>query len=131
MCRLVGSIFPYSLIAVVLSIQGCNTTNSDVPNWDSMKSNGFQTDLYFGGVFRDPSAWTNFLRETVTPRFPGFTVLSGEGNWKDRVGLPTKILRIVHSEKDAGKIEEIRKIFIDKFHHQSVMRVSIPVNYEF
>jgi len=131
MCRILN-ILPYlAVLAIVYPLSGCKLEESSKTNWTSTSSNGMQTELYFGGTFRDPTAWPTFLREIVTPRFPGFTVLSGEGNWKDRVGLHTKILRIVHSDKDSDKIEEIRKIFIEKFHHQSVMRVSIPVIYEF
>lgn len=111
-------------------LQGCSPREFKA-NHKSNESNGFQTELYFGGAFRDPSAWPTFLREVVTPRFSGYTIMSGDGNWKDRVAMPTKILRIVHSRADDEKIEEIRTLFIQKFNHQSVMRVSMPVVYEF
>ena len=131
MCRSFSHVLFVLGLAGFLSVfQGCSPREFK-SNVNPNQSNGVQTELYFGGAFSDPSAWPTFLREAVAPRFSGYTVLSGEGNWKDRVGLPTKILRIVHSETDNYKIEEIRTSFVQKFNHQSVMRVSMPIVYEF
>ena len=131
MCPRLHRLFYIFGILAVVTLYGCKQEQSSTTNWNSSSSNGIQTELYFGGTFRDPTAWPTFLRDVVSPRFLGFTVISAEGNWKDRVGLPTRILRIVHTQNDSDRIEEIRKLFIEKFHHQSVMRVSIPVMYEF
>jgi hypothetical protein len=120
-------------IVVATLLAGCSSQKDVSPYTElpNKYSKGIQTDLYFGGSYRDPSMWPRFLKESVTPRFVGFTVLTGQGNWKDRVGIPTMILRIIHSEEELSKIEEIRKIFLERFHHQSVMLVSMPVYYDF
>src|SRR5690242_7958401 len=42
------------------------------------------------------SAWTVFLRDEVTPRFPeGLTVLQSRGQWRDSTG---------HIEREAGYV---------------------------
>jgi|LauGreDrversion4_2_1035121.scaffolds.fasta_scaffold06404_2 hypothetical protein len=131
MCRSLSRVVLVMGLGGLLSVlQGCSHRECN-SNFNPNESNGFQTELYFGGAFREPNAWPTFLLEVVTPRFSGYTVLTGDGNWKDRVGMPTKILRIIHSQTDMYKIEEIRTLFIQKFNHQSVMRVTMPIKYEF
>ena len=94
-----------------------------------------RTELYFGtqvdghGVVTD-SDWKAFLAEVVTPRFPkGLTVLEGTGQWLGQQGPvheQTHVLIVYHpwSAEINNAIEDIRRIYRDRFHQESVMRVS-------
>jgi hypothetical protein len=89
--------------------------------------------LYFGtstpGGFVSAERWADFLRLTVTPRFPnGFTVLQGSGQWKAADGLLNReasyLLNVLHVD-DARAENAIREIVADyKSGHQqeSVLR---------
>ncbi|WP_299390836.1 DUF3574 domain-containing protein [Pelagibius sp.] len=92
-------------------------------------------ELYFGTTKKDGStvsdaAWSNFLDEEVTPRFPdGLTVLRGYGQWRNSQGVIAKegsiVLVILYfpSEESESKIEDIRAAYKDRFDQESVMRV--------
>jgi hypothetical protein len=88
--------------------------------------------LYFGqsmhGRAIAPAAWREFLARTVTPRFPsGFTVYDAQGQWRDTqtrtvTREASKVVEIIGA--DSGElrdgIEAVRKIYIARFHQQSV-----------
>lgn len=87
-----------------------------------------QTAQLFFGRTPDKEAWTSFLADTVTPRFPdGLTVIEASGQWRQRstgkiVSEPSTILEIVTdgTAEDARKFEEIRSAYKTRFHQESV-----------
>ena len=95
-----------------------------------------RTELYFGAPAADE--WERFLAESVTPRFPaGLTVYEASGQWKGRDGavhkVPTRVLMVLHppDAESAGKIEAVRREFLSRFHHESVLRVDAPAGVSF
>jgi hypothetical protein len=92
---------------------------------------GGKTELYFGSTLAGPN-WNKFLHDVVTPRFPAFTIIDGLGSWKGSQ-MPSKIMVIFHSgsETDEKSIESIRKLFIEQFKHDSVLRANMPSNFDF
>lgn len=119
----------YRLILVGLLLClfiGCATSGSE----------SLRTELYFGQI--PQVEWDTFLAKEVTPRFPeGLTVVDGIGQWRDPSGKIEKeharILILIHGLKpeDDGKIEELRKLFCERFHQQSVLRVDQHVQASF
>jgi hypothetical protein len=94
-----------------------------------------RTELSFGlkrrdgGVVSDDE-WRAFLRDEVTPRFPGgLTVLDSRGQWRGPdqklVEEPSRVVIFLYDPTDpsAGRhIEEIRGIYKSRFDQDSVMR---------
>lgn len=83
--------------------------------------------LYFGTSKPDGSVvtaaeWQQFVHDVIVPRFPGFTVLEGEGEWKGRAEA-THIVVIVHPAEDQQKIREIIDAYKKQFQQESVLRV--------
>lgn len=101
-----------------------------------------QTNLYFGlalssGGEASEAAWSAFLAEEVTPRFPdGFTVIDAYGQWRDPsladapiIREKTKLLLIVRpgtAEADEA-IEEIKTLYKRRFEQKSVFHTDAPV----
>lgn len=94
-----------------------------------------RTELYFGtqvkgGGTVSESDWIAFLADVVTPRFPqGLTVLEGAGQWQGQAGPvreQTHILILLQPLTTGNNeaIEQIRKAYKDRFHQDSVMRVT-------
>jgi Protein of unknown function (DUF3574) len=93
-----------------------------------------RTELFFGlskpnGTEVQNAEFQQFLNREVTPRFPdGFTVLSGQGQFKDDSGVilkeRSKLLILLNpiAASNNQKIEEIRKAYIKAFQQQSVLR---------
>jgi hypothetical protein len=65
----------------------------------------FGTNKVHGGVVSD-AEWQQFLRDVVTPRFPGFTHWKAEGEWMNQAE-ETHILVIVHPKGHETAIREI------------------------
>jgi len=65
----------------------------------------FGTNKAHGGVITD-AEWEQFLREVVTPRFPGFTHWKARGEWMNQAEEP-RVLVIVHGMGDERAIREI------------------------
>jgi hypothetical protein len=99
--------------------------------------------LYFGrnipggGTVSD-SAWSVFLREVVTPRFPaGLTVFRAEGQWRGDDGSIDReqsfVVEVIHpagpnAEADILAIAEEYK---RRFNQEAVMRVTLPARPRF
>jgi Protein of unknown function (DUF3574) len=93
-----------------------------------------RTELFFGlskpdGIEVNNVEFQRFLDREVTPRFPdGFTVISGQGQFKDASGLILKersnllILLYPISATSTQQIEQIRKAYVTAFQQQSVLR---------
>jgi hypothetical protein len=81
------------------------------------------------GVEVNNAEFQRFLDREVTPRFPdGFTVISGQGQFKDASGVilkeRSKLLILLYpiSATSTQKIEQIRKAYVTAFQQQSVLR---------
>jgi Protein of unknown function (DUF3574) len=93
-----------------------------------------RTELFFGlskpnGIEVNNAEFQQFLDREVTPRFPdGFTVISGQGQFKDATGVilkeRSKLLILLYpiSATSTQKIEQIRKAYVTAFQQQSVLR---------
>ena len=81
-----------------------------------------------GGEVSEPQ-WQRFLDEVVTPRFGGLTAVDADGQYVTAAGRiekePSKMLIIVHAAADAGAIEEVRRIYCERFNQQSVLKVTL------
>ena len=82
--------------------------------------------LFFGvendeGTAVSEGQWTQFLVDTVTPRFPaGLTVFDGRGQWLDPAGrLNSDRVKIVMAaaagDRDLAPVKEIAAEFIARF----------------
>jgi Protein of unknown function (DUF3574) len=93
-----------------------------------------RTELFFGlrkpnGAEVNNAEFQQFLDREVTPRFPdGFTVISGQGQFKDARGAilqeRSKLLLLLYpiSATSSQQIEQIRTAYIKSFQQQSVLR---------
>src|SRR5665213_1511039 len=89
--------------------------------------------LFFGQSIKNrgpvsPRAWAAFLRDAVTPRFPGgFTVYDAYGQWQDtdshRIARErTKVLVIATGDSAIARrqMEELSSLYRARFSQQSV-----------
>jgi hypothetical protein len=111
-------------------------TNAPSTDRPTQPVSWIRTELYFGRVADDE--WKTFLEGTVTPRFPaGLTVLDAQGQWRGKDGVihpvPTRILVILHpgDETSNRSLEEIRRAYTERFHHESVLRSDNPTQVSF
>ena len=93
-----------------------------------------RTELFFGlrkpnGTEVNNAEFQQFLDREVTPRFPdGFTVISGQGQFKDTRGVilqeRSKLLILLYpiAATSNQQIEQIRKAYVTAFQQQSVLR---------
>lgn len=93
-----------------------------------------RTELFFGlrkpnGTEVNNAEFQGFLDREVTPRFPdGFTVISGQGQFKDTRGAilqeRSKLLILLYpiAAISNQQIEQIRKAYLKDFQQQSVLR---------
>ena len=90
-------------------------------------------ELFFGrGIEgRQPltdAEWTEFAAQIITPNFPdGFTILDGEGQWRDPqtghiAGGRTKILLVAAKREPdlARRLSAVIGAYKARFHQQSV-----------
>ncbi len=75
-------------------------------------------------------AWTAFLADTVTPRFPdGLTVVDGAGQWRGSSGViereRSKVLIILTAPGEEGMrlTDEISQEYETRFNQETVLRV--------
>ena len=93
-----------------------------------------RTELFFGlrkpnGTEVNSAEFQQFLNREVTPRFPdGFTVISGQGQFKDARGAilqeRSKLLILLYPivATSSQQIEQIRTAYTTAFQQQSVLR---------
>ena len=120
----------HGIMALLLGIStaGCQSRLPHAQHW-------LRTELYFGlsihgGGTISEADWQTFVDEQVTPRFPdGLSIQQAEGQWKDRTGHidheSSRVLILLHPRSDdvSSKIEEIRRLYKERFHQEAVMRV--------
>jgi hypothetical protein len=98
-----------------------------------------RTELYFGSERPGPDVsrrdFAQFLDEEITPRFPdGLTLLSGRGQFREADGTIVEetsfVLILFYPYEDraesSARIEEIRRLYLDAFDQESVLRVDDP-----
>ena len=97
----------------------------------------FGRDIPGGGTVTD-SAWSAFLREVVTPRFPaGLTIFRAEGQWRmddgTVVGEQSFVVEVIHPASPAvdTSLLEIAEEYKRRFNQEAVMRVTLPARQRF
>lgn len=142
-----GRLILTPVVALVLLLAGCHAERNGEPaplSRASVSRSGWvKTELYFGlgkpdGSEVNTAEWDAFLAGDVTPRFPdGLTVMDACGQWRNASGTvvreKSKLLILIHEtgpDKDRA-IEELRAIYKERFHQESVLRVRHPVEVSF
>jgi hypothetical protein len=99
--------------------------------------------LYFGRDIGQTahvtdSAWTVFLRDVVTPRFPdGFTTFNANGQWRDKTGTIIRegsfLLEVTHpaERRHDQAIRDIIDEYKRRFRQEAVLRVVLPAKISF
>ncbi len=120
------------LLGLLLPLTGCTTMNS--MSCRDEERLAVQELLYFGT--ETPSghvtaeAWTQFLSEIVTPRFPnGLSAWQASGQWRSASGQvirePSYVLSLVHPDDIAPSkaVQEIIMSYKTRFRQEAVLRV--------
>lgn len=114
-----------SILLLALLLAGCVSSGP----WT-------RSEMYFGLQRRDGTPvteheWKSFVEEVVTPRFPaGLTVFDGAGQWRNAANRierePSKVLVIFHptSASIEAKIDEVRRLYCERFNQEAVMKVT-------
>lgn len=124
-----------ALLLVVL-LTGCGAMNVMPCKGDERLA--VQELLYFGtdtpSGHITPEAWTQFLREMVTPRFPeGFSTWQASGQWRSVSGEvirePSYVVSLVHADDPLlnTSVQEIMIAYKTRFHQEAVLRVKASV----
>lgn len=97
----------------------------------------FGRDIPGGGTVSE-EAWTAFLAEVVTPRFPdGLTIWRAEGQWRDAQGAIVReasfVVEVFHPADPAADaaLNEIATEYRRRFRQEVVLMVRGPVRVEF
>lgn len=85
----------------------------------------FGTQIPAGGSVSE-AQWEQFLREEVTPRFPGFTHWEAHGEWKG-TREETHVLQIIHPAGRTGDVAAIAAAYKKRFAQESVLQVRSDV----
>lgn len=91
-----------------------------------------------GGEVTD-EAWSAFVAEEITPRFPdGFSVVEAAGHWRHPDGTPvkerTRVVVILHAAEDSGAeraLAAIAAAYVARFRQDAVLRTSDRVSVRF
>ena len=121
-----------SLVAIALVLAACASTSprackggEQVVTHDS---------LYFGTATPHSvvtsAEWADFLRSTVTPRFPqGFTSWEGSGQWRSASGEilreASHVVSVVHPDDESSErsVQEIIAAYKSQFRQEAVLRL--------
>lgn len=120
------------IVALALAIGGCASLHRnacaqgeqfvvhDTLNFGTAKPNGIVA----------PEEWQEFLRNTVTPRFPrGFATLESSGQWRGADGSNVReashVLILDHPNDAASEnaVREIITTYKSRFQQEAVFRV--------
>lgn len=123
-------------LLLVVSLMGCGTTKGVSCEGDEQLV--VQELLYFGTETPSghvtPEAWTQFLSEIVTPRFPdGLSAWQASGQWRSASGEvirePSYVLSLVHQDDAASgnAVQEIIATYKTRFQQEAVLRVKTAV----
>ena len=121
-----------SIAAMALALTACASTHHHVCKAGEQVA--LHDSLYFGtakpnGVVT-PEEWAEFLRSTVTPRFPqGLTVWQASGQWRSSDGAilreESHVLNLVHPSDEPSEkaVLEIVAAYKSRFQQDAVLRV--------
>lgn len=123
---------PLSALLLFVSLMGCGAMNMTQCKGDERLA--VQELLYFGtdtpSGHVTPEAWTQFLSETVTPRFPeGLSAWQASGQWRSASGHvirePSYVLSLVHPDDAVpnNAVQEIIATYKMRFQQEAVLRV--------
>lgn len=123
-------------LVLLLSLMGCGAMQVSRCGGDGRTA--MQELLYFGT--ETPSGhvtseeWTQFLSETVTPRFPeGLSSWQASGQWRSASGQiirePSYVLSLVHPDDPVPNkaVQEIIMSYKTRFQQEAVLRVKTIV----
>ena len=119
-------------LVLFVSLVGCVTMHASQCGDDGRTATQellyFGTDTPSGHVM--PEEWTQFLRETVTPRFPeGLSSWQAFGQWRSASGHvirePSYVLSLVHPDDPVPDkaVQEIIAFYKTRFEQEAVLRV--------
>lgn len=121
-----------STVALTLALAGCASVHERACS--SGEQSSVHESLYFGtakpsGVVT-PAEWSDFLRSTVTPRFPqGLTVWQASGQWRGADGAIVReashVLTLLHPNDASNEkaVLEIVEAYKSRFQQEAVLRV--------
>ncbi len=120
------------VVASALALPACASLHQPVCKTDERPA--LHESLYFGtakpnGIVT-PEEWAEFLRKTVTPRFPqGLTVWEASGQWRAADGAiiqeASHVLNLVHPNNEINEtaVLEIVAAYKSQFQQEAVLRV--------
>jgi len=117
---------------ILVTLVGCGAMHASQCSGDGRIA--MQEVLYFGtntpAGYVTPEEWTQFLSETVTPRFPeGLSSWQASGQWRSASGQiirePSYVLSLVHSDDPVpnNAVQEIIASYKARFQQEAVLRV--------
>ncbi len=118
---------------LLVSLVGCGAMTASQCSDDGRTA--LQEVLYFGTDTPSgrvtPEEWTQFLSETVTPRFPeGLSSWQASGQWRSASGEvirePSYVLSLVHPDNPLRNkaVQEIITTYKTRFRQEAVLRVT-------
>ena len=134
--RTIRSVFVAMLL---MSTAACASLGARVPDADAYRLER----LYFGRAIGDTglvsdSAWTAFVRDVITPRFPaGITTWRAEGQWRSSSGAivrePSVVLEVLHVSGENADLAlgQVIAEYKRRFLQESVLWTSAPVRAKF
>ena len=121
-----------SAVVLLASLVGCGTIRTLPCGEDGRLA--MQELVYFGTETPSghvtPEAWTQFLSEIVTPRFPdGLSVWQASGQWRSASGQiihePSYVLSLIHPDDPVSDkaVQDIILSYKTHFQQEAVLRV--------
>lgn len=123
-----------SIVGLALTLTACASMHQFTCK--SGEQLAIHDSLYFGtakptGVVT-PEEWAEFLRGTVTPRFPqGLTVWQASGQWRSADGSilqeASNVLNLVHPNDEPSEkaVLEVVATYKSQFRQEAVLRVKV------
>ena len=124
------------VLAIVFVASGCASVREQ--RCSPGEEHSVNNVMYFGtakptGVVT-PEEWAEFLRASVTPRFPqGLTAWQASGQWKGADGAIVQeasfVLSLVHpdDERSEGAVRTIASEYKSRFNQEAVLRLKSHV----
>lgn len=122
-------------LMAVLLLGGCAHSGENTPPvgvCPESSTASVLTTLFFGrsmpgGGQVSESQWNAFVANEISARFPGFTVLSGEGYWQ-KTAEKSKIVLIAHhkTNEELTSITDLAQSYTRSFFQESVLRIDQP-----
>jgi hypothetical protein len=132
------------MLAGVSAFAGCTAVRPEPPSPAAgIAALAILDRLYFGrniphGGEVSDTDWATFLTEVVTPRFPsGFTVLRGDGQWREASGTIVHersfVLEVNHPDTAVADhaVQEIMADYKRRFAQEAVLRLREHVDASF